>query len=110
MRDLVILFVHLISTLVRSLGPGGLRSVVAETLLVKHHLSILNRSRERAPNLRSGRRKPSGMIDVAVIQSLVRKGVVDDRVGDYGQLIVDECHHLPAHSFEQVPAGRSRDS
>jgi superfamily II DNA or RNA helicase/very-short-patch-repair endonuclease len=49
-----------------------------------------------------GRRKPSGMIDVAVIQSLVRKGVVDDRVADYGQLIVDECHHLPAHSFEQV--------
>ena len=39
MRDLVILFVHLISTLVRSLGPGGLRSVVAETLLVKHQLS-----------------------------------------------------------------------
>ena len=43
-----------------------------------------------------------GCIDVAVIQSLVRKGVVDDRVGDYGQSIVDECHHLSAHSFEQV--------
>ena len=42
------------------------------------------------------------MLDVAVIQSLVRKGVVDDRVADYGHLIVDECHHLSAHSFEQV--------
>jgi superfamily II DNA or RNA helicase len=37
-----------------------------------------------------------------LIQSLVRKGVVDDRVADYGQLIVDECHHLSAHSFELV--------
>ena len=42
------------------------------------------------------------MLDVALIQSLVRKGVVDDRVADYGHLIVDECHHLSAHSFEQV--------
>ncbi len=49
-----------------------------------------------------GRRRPSGQIDVAVIQSLVSKGVVNDCVADYGQLIVDECHHLPAHSFEQV--------
>jgi len=37
-----------------------------------------------------------------VIQSLVRKGIVDDRVAGYGHLIVDECHHLSAHSFEQV--------
>ena len=49
-----------------------------------------------------GRKTPTGLLDVAVIQSLVRKGVVDDRVGDYGQVIVDECHHLSAHSFEQV--------
>jgi putative transposase len=52
MRDLAILFLHMIVTLVRLFGPGGLRSVVAETLLVKHQLLILNRSRERAPNLR----------------------------------------------------------
>lgn len=39
---------------------------------------------------------------MAVIQSLVRKGVVDDRVAGYGHLIIDECHHLSAHSFEQV--------
>ncbi len=49
-----------------------------------------------------GRRKPRGTIDVALIQSLVRKGVVDDCVGEYGHLIVDECHHLSAQSFEQV--------
>ncbi len=49
-----------------------------------------------------GRKKPTGLIDVAVIQSLVRKGIVDDVVSQYGHLIVDECHHLPAFSFEQV--------
>ena len=49
-----------------------------------------------------GRKRPTGSLDVAIIQSLVRKGVVNDFVGNYGHLIVDECHHLPAHSFEQV--------
>ena len=49
-----------------------------------------------------GRNKPTGLLDVAVIQSLVRNGVVDDRVGNYGHLIVDECHHLSAQSFELV--------
>jgi hypothetical protein len=38
MRDLVVLFVHLIVTLARLAGPGGVRSVVAESVLVKHQL------------------------------------------------------------------------
>ncbi len=50
----------------------------------------------------TGGRKPGGTLDVALIQSLVRKGVVDDCVGEYGHLVVDECHHLSAQSFEQV--------
>lgn len=49
-----------------------------------------------------GRSRPTGMVDVAIIQSLVRKGVVDDRVAQYGHVIIDECHHLSAQSFEQV--------
>ena len=49
-----------------------------------------------------GRTRATGFIDVAIIQSLVKKGVVDDRVADYGHVIVDECHHLSAHSFEAV--------
>jgi superfamily II DNA or RNA helicase/very-short-patch-repair endonuclease len=49
-----------------------------------------------------GRKKPTGLLDVAIIQSLVRKHVVSDLVGHYGHLIVDECHHLSAESFEQV--------
>jgi hypothetical protein len=49
-----------------------------------------------------GGKRPNGSIDVALVQSLVRKGVVDDRVAEYGHVIVDECHHVSAHSFEQV--------
>ena len=49
-----------------------------------------------------GKRRPTGRLDVALLQSLCRKGVVDDIVGQYGHLVVDECHHLPASSFEQV--------
>lgn len=51
-RDLAILFVHLLVTIARLFGSGGARSVVAETLLLKHQLIILNRSRARAPSLR----------------------------------------------------------
>ena len=49
-----------------------------------------------------GKKKPGGLIDVATIQSLVRKGIVNDCVADYGHFIVDECHHLSARSFELV--------
>ena len=56
MRDLLILLVHLITTTARLMGPGGARSVIAESLLVKHQLLILHRSRQRAPNLRASGR------------------------------------------------------
>src|SRR5215813_12288053 len=52
MRDLIILFVHAITTLMRVVRPGGVRAVVAESVLAKHQLLILNRSRRRAPSLR----------------------------------------------------------
>jgi superfamily II DNA or RNA helicase len=44
----------------------------------------------------------SGIIDVGIIQSINKKGVVDDIVGEYGHLVVDECHHISARSFEIV--------
>ena len=52
MRDLTILLLHFIATVFRLAGPGGLRAVVAESILIKHQLLIVNRSRRRAPNLR----------------------------------------------------------
>jgi superfamily II DNA or RNA helicase/very-short-patch-repair endonuclease len=64
--------------------------------------TFLNIPRAAIGRIGGGRRKPNGLLDVALIQSLVRKGVVDDHVGEYGHLIVDECHHLSARSFEEV--------
>ncbi len=49
-----------------------------------------------------GKRKPTRRVDVAMIQSLVKKGAVDDLVTQYGHVIVDECHHVSAVSFERV--------
>jgi hypothetical protein len=68
MRDVVILFVHLIVTAVRLARPGGLRSVVAESVLVKHQLLILNRGRKRAPNLRSADRVIAGLCPFSCAQ------------------------------------------
>jgi putative transposase len=52
MRDVAILLIHLLVVIFRVARPGGIRSVIAESVLVKHQLMILNRSRKRAPNLR----------------------------------------------------------
>lgn len=54
--------------------------------------------------LGANKRKLTGQIDVAMIQSLVRHGEVSDVVAKYGHVIIDECHHLPAVSFDQVLA------
>jgi putative transposase len=53
MRDLLLLAIHLLVTLAKLLRRGGARAVVAESLLLKHQLVIINRSRQRAPNLSS---------------------------------------------------------
>jgi len=49
-----------------------------------------------------GRRRVTGRIDVAMIQSLVRKDAVAGLVAGYGHVVVDECHHVSARSFERV--------
>ena len=51
MRDLVVLLLHVLATIARLAGPGGVRAVVAESVLVKQQLLILNRSRKRSPRL-----------------------------------------------------------
>jgi superfamily II DNA or RNA helicase len=69
--------------------------------------SFLNLDQKQIGVIGGGKRKPTGVIDVALIQSLVRNGEVADMVANYGHLIVDECHHLSATSFELV-ARRSK--
>ena len=51
MKDLLVLLAHLLTTIAKLLGPGGARSVVADSLLMKQQLLVVNRSRRRAPNL-----------------------------------------------------------
>lgn len=83
------------------------------TLVVVHRRQLMEQWLERLATfldvdaddlgrVGGGERKPSTVIDVALIQSLVRRGEVDDLVAGYGHLIVDECHHLSAVSFEAV--------
>ena len=83
------------------------------TLILVHRRELLTQWVERLKTfldidpkdigtIGGGRRKPTSIIDVALIQSLVRHGEVSDLVADYGHLVVDECHHLSATSFELV--------
>jgi superfamily II DNA or RNA helicase len=48
------------------------------------------------------KKKRTGIIDIAVMQSIVKKDKVEDWVTEYGQIIVDECHHISASSFERI--------
>ena len=102
--------------------PGSGKTVVGVSLIARrgrsalvvvHRVQLLEQwitqiatFLDLAPNeigrIGGGGRKPNGNLDVAMIQSLVRKGEVDDIVANYGHVIVDECHHVPAVSFERV--------
>ncbi len=83
------------------------------TLVLVHRRQLLDQWRERLsgflgvePNsigvIAGGKHAPTGSLDIALIQSLNRKGQVPDYIGDYGHIVVDECHHLSAFSFETV--------
>ena len=77
MRGLAILFLHLLATVARLAGPGGARSVVAESVLVKHQLLILNRSRKRSPNLRLADRMVAGLCALLMHPGrLIRSAIV----------------------------------
>lgn len=49
-----------------------------------------------------GRSKPTGRVDVAMVQSLARLDSLDELLLGYGHLVVDECHHVPAVTTERV--------
>ncbi|MCI0694400.1 DEAD/DEAH box helicase [candidate division KSB1 bacterium] len=63
---------------------------------------FLNLQSEEIGVVAGGKNTRTGKIDVAMLQSLVRENEVEQWVGEYGYVIVDECHHVPAFSFEQV--------
>jgi putative transposase len=66
MRDFFLLFLHVIVTIFRLARPGGVRSVIAESILLKQQLLILNRSRCRAPNLQASDRLIAGFCSLFI--------------------------------------------
>ncbi|HLG17852.1 MAG TPA: DEAD/DEAH box helicase family protein [Blastocatellia bacterium] len=83
------------------------------TLVLVHRRHLMDQWRERLAlflglstrdigQIGGGKTSRTERIDVAVIQSLIRKGEVKDLVAEYGQVIVDECHHVSAFTFERV--------
>ena len=81
---------------------------LSEFLVVNEELTILEKKRRRKkiPNLigriGGGKENLTGIIDVAIMQSLYRENEVKECVKNYGMVIIDECHHVPAFSFEQI--------
>ena len=83
------------------------------TLVLVHRRQLMDQWRERLAlflstpieglgQIGGGKKKVTGFIDIGLLQSLIRKGEVKDMIAEYGQVIVDECHHIPAFTFEQV--------
>ncbi len=83
------------------------------TLVLVHRTELLKQWQERLQaflgagkgvigTIGGGKAKPTGKIDIAVMQSLSRRGETSELVENYGQVIVDECHHLSAFSFEAI--------
>jgi superfamily II DNA or RNA helicase len=83
------------------------------TLVLVHRTELLKQWRERLQAflavgkgvvgvIGGGKARPTGKIDIAVMQSLSRQGEVNSLVEDYGQVIVDECHHVGAVSFDAI--------
>ena len=96
MRDLAILFVHLLATIAKLMGPGGARAVVAESLLVRQQLVILNQGRERAPNLRPMDRVITGLCTLFMRPSrLLRSAVAGVPGVNPDTLMAHACSHPP---------------
>jgi superfamily II DNA or RNA helicase len=83
------------------------------TLVLVHRTELLRQWQERLQSflgvgkgvvgvVGGGKSKPTGLVDIAVMQSISKKGEISAIVENYGQVIVDECHHLSALSFELI--------
>lgn len=83
------------------------------TLVLVHRTELLKQWQERLQSflgvgkgvvgtIGGGKAKPTGKIDIAVMQSVSRQGEVNPLVENYGQVIIDECHHVGAVSFDAI--------
>ena len=84
---------------------------LSEFLEIDEALPVMEKKRGRKRKqsligqIGAGKSRPSGIIDVAIMQSLNSGDEVKELVKNYGMVIVDECHHVPAFSFEQILKG-----
>ncbi|HQS86427.1 MULTISPECIES: DEAD/DEAH box helicase [unclassified Polaromonas] len=83
------------------------------TLVIVHRADLMRQWQERLGSfvgldeqkiglIGAGKKKPTGMLDIAVIQSLARRDDLPELFSQYGQVIIDEAHHLTAETFEAV--------
>ena len=83
------------------------------TLVIVHRADLMRQWQERLGSfvglddqkiglIGAGKKKPTGMLDIAVIQSLARRDDLPELFSQYGQVIIDEAHHLTAATFEAV--------
>jgi superfamily II DNA or RNA helicase len=102
--------------------PGSGKTVIAiqmiaararSTLILVHRKPLLKQWQDRLGQflgvdsdaigtIGGGRKKPTGLHDVAMIQSLARSDALEEEMAGYGHLVVDECHHVPAVTTERV--------
>ena len=75
MKGLLLLLILLVAALARLLGPGGVRGLVAENLLIKQQLLILSRARQRAPNLTPVERSMLGLCTLLLRPSRLSKAI-----------------------------------
>ena len=79
---------------------------VNEALPEAHTAAANKRSRKKEFSVigqhGGGKKELRGVVDIALMQSLSRRGEVDDSVRDYGMIIADECHHASAFSYESI--------
>ncbi|MCL2088677.1 MAG: DEAD/DEAH box helicase family protein [Oscillospiraceae bacterium] len=76
--------------------------VIDEELPIEFTPTGRKKKKEIIGQIGGGKTNPSGIVDVAIMQSLVSGDQVKDIVKDYGMVIADECHHVSAFSFERI--------
>ncbi|MGH9250753.1 MAG: TOTE conflict system archaeo-eukaryotic primase domain-containing protein, partial [Acidimicrobiales bacterium] len=110
--------------------PGSGKTVIGCALIARHKvptlvivdrkplveqwrdrlITHLDLTARQIGQLGGGRRRATGIVDVAMVQSLARRDDIAELTGGYGLVVVDECHHVPAVTFEravrQIPVRR----
>src|SRR5580765_1626287 len=73
MKDLLLMLLHLAVMIAKLCGPGGVRAVIAENLLLKQQLIVLRRGRRRAPSLTTSERLLCGFGALFLSSGRIRK-------------------------------------